>query len=46
MVWDSWKNGCKMALEDNQKNISKKYQNHDIVHIFGGIPRPQPFILP
>ena len=35
-----------MALEDPQKNIAKKYQKHEIVHILKRSPRPLQFILP
>ena len=30
---DSWKNAIKMALEDPQKNIVKKYKKHEIVRL-------------
>ena len=33
MPLDSWKNALKMATGDPQKNIDKKYQKHEIVHI-------------
>ena len=33
MLSDLWKNAFKMALEEPQKNIAKKYQKHEIVHI-------------
>ena len=29
-----------------KKNISKKYQKHEIVHNLWRLPRPQQFILP
>ena len=29
----SWKSAFKMASEDRQKNIAKKYKKHDIVQI-------------
>ena len=33
MLSDLWKNGSKMASENPQKNIFKKYQKHEIVRI-------------
>ena len=33
MLSDSWKNAFKMASEDPQQNIPKKYQKHEIVRI-------------
>ena len=33
MLSDSSKNAFKMASEDPQKNIAKKYQKHDIVRL-------------
>ena len=34
MISDWWKSAFKMSLEDPQKNIAKKYENHEIVQIF------------
>ena len=31
---DSWKSASKMASEDPQKNISKKYEKYEIVFMF------------
>ena len=33
MLSDSWKSGYKMASEDPQINIAKKYENHEIVQL-------------
>ena len=33
MISDSWKSAFKLASEDPQKNIAKKYQKHEIVCI-------------
>ena len=40
MVSNSSKNGSNMASEDHQKNISKKYQKHEIVHNLWRLLRP------
>ena len=31
MLSDWWKSAFKMASEDHQKNIAKKYKKHEIV---------------
>ena len=33
MLSDLWKSAFKMALEDPQKNIVKKYEKHEIVRL-------------
>ena len=33
MVSDPSKSACKIALEDPQKNIAKKYKKHEIVRL-------------
>jgi len=33
MLSDSWKSTFKMASEDPQKNIAKKYEKYEIVFI-------------
>jgi len=33
MLSDSWKSASKMASEDPQKNIAKKYEKYEIVFI-------------
>ena len=46
MILDSSKNVSNMASSDHYKNISKKYQKHEIVHNIWRLLRPQRFILP
>ena len=33
MLWDSSKIAYKMASEDRQQNIAKKYKKHEIVQL-------------
>ena len=33
MLSDSWKSAFKMAWEDSQKDIFKKYEKHEIVRL-------------
>ena len=33
MLSDSWKSAFKMASEDTQKTIAKKYKKHEIVRL-------------
>ena len=40
MLSDLSKSAFKVALEDPQKNIAKKYQNHEIVRLLKLSPRP------
>ena len=45
MLSDSWKSAFKMASEDPQKNIAKKYEKHEIVWLLQQFLRPYLFIL-
>ena len=40
MLSDSSKSAFKMALEDPQKNIAKKYEKHEIVQLLYWSPKP------
>ena len=42
---DSLKNAFKMASEDPQQNIAKKYQKHEVFRILQRFPRPLQFII-